>query len=573
MMNLLPSRIEPSAVAMETAWQHIGDMLQEHPIKASLSYGTAGFRGHADLMFAICVRLAVWACCMAHSNTGIMITASHNPPDDNGVKVVDYKTGGMVDAETEQILTRIVRCATLDDMRREFPDVFDSEVLHKRQSHTIHVGYDTRTSSPQLAALIIKVAWLSDIVIVNHGVLTTPILHHIVWQNRQAPEAGYTGTIDSYYKHTVQAYIDLMLTCNPQDTLHSQQQKQQQRQQLSQLVLDCACGVGYPAMQILIHMLQESGVPLNIQLINSPQDGPVNVQCGSDYVQTLKELPRGYERGSYNTPYAAASFDGDADRLLYYYVDYNSQFSLLNGDHMSAIVAKFIQEELNEIPTGAVSLGIVQTAYANGASRAYFDKCNIATVTTKTGVKHLHKAAVKLDVGIYFEANGHGTVVFSDAFVKMLSKYEPSSPRQTLAHKRLNAVTRLLNPAVGDALTDLLLISAILQIYGWNLRDWHEQTYADMPSIQTVVRLGTRTRHGITTNEDETRCLTPTELQAALDEAVRASGQSARAFVRPSGTEPVVRVYAEASTMEQAVELARQAGELVLEYCGGSRNE
>jgi phosphoacetylglucosamine mutase len=31
-----------------------------------------------------------------------------------------------------------------------------------------------------------------------------------------------------------------------------------------------------------------------------------------------------------------------------------------------------------------------------------------------TGVKHLHPAAEAFDVGVYFEANGHGTALFSD---------------------------------------------------------------------------------------------------------------------------------------------------------------
>lgn len=30
-----------------------------------------------------------------------------------------------------------------------------------------------------------------------------------------------------------------------------------------------------------------------------------------------------------------------------------------------------------------------------------------------TGVKHLHHRATQFDVGVYFEANGHGTVVYS----------------------------------------------------------------------------------------------------------------------------------------------------------------
>lgn len=30
-----------------------------------------------------------------------------------------------------------------------------------------------------------------------------------------------------------------------------------------------------------------------------------------------------------------------------------------------------------------------------------------------TGVKHLHHKALEYDIGVYFEANGHGTIVFN----------------------------------------------------------------------------------------------------------------------------------------------------------------
>jgi phosphoacetylglucosamine mutase len=38
-------------------------------------------------------------------------------------------------------------------------------------------------------------------------------------------------------------------------------------------------------------------------------------------------------------------------------------------------------------------------------------------VFTPTGVKYLHHEAAHFDVGVYFEANGHGTVLFSDKAV------------------------------------------------------------------------------------------------------------------------------------------------------------
>lgn len=42
----------------------------------------------------------------------------------------------------------------------------------------------------------------------------------------------------------------------------------------------------------------------------------------------------------------------------------------------------------------------------------YYVKC-VPVACVSTGVKHLHHEAMKYDIGIYFEANGHGTVTYS----------------------------------------------------------------------------------------------------------------------------------------------------------------
>jgi len=40
----------------------------------------------------------------------------------------------------------------------------------------------------------------------------------------------------------------------------------------------------------------------------------------------------------------------------------------------------------------------------------------------KTGVKFVHPKAMDYDIGVYFEANGHGTVVFKDHVMSVLVK-------------------------------------------------------------------------------------------------------------------------------------------------------
>ena len=67
------------------------------------------------------------------------------------------------------------------------------------------------------------------------------------------------------------------------------------------------------------------------------------------------------------------------------------------------------------------NIGFVQTYYANYSSSEYLkDNYNMEPVYAATGVKHLHEKAEHYDIGVYFEANGHGTVIFDKVFLKKL---------------------------------------------------------------------------------------------------------------------------------------------------------
>lgn len=78
----------------------------------------------------------------------------------------------------------------------------------------------------------------------------------------------------------------------------------------------------------------------------------------------------------------------------------------------------------------AEQIGVVQTAYANGASTKYIaNTLAVPTAIAKTGVKYVHAEAVKFDVGVYFESNGHGTVVFSQELLAYLEQVRaPPAP-------------------------------------------------------------------------------------------------------------------------------------------------
>ena len=95
------------------------------------------------------------------------------------------------------------------------------------------------------------------------------------------------------------------------------------------------------------------------------------------------------------------------------------------------------------------------------------------------------------------------------------------------------------------------------------MHQWAE-IYTDLPQRQLKVQVNDRTKIKIT--EDERRCVEPARLQSAIDELVTKFGENARSFVRPSQTEDIVRVYAEANSQEDANQLAEQVAAKVREF-------
>ncbi|KAG4951620.1 hypothetical protein JHK85_045487 [Glycine max] len=274
------------------------------------------------------------------------------------------------------------------------------------------------------------------------------------------------------------------------------------------------------------------------------------------------------------------SLDGDADRLVYFIVPPKSsgRIDLVDGDKILSLFALFIREQLSFLNEKEdmknchqAHVGVIQTAYANGASTNYLKLLGLEVNFTPTGVKYLHEKATEFDIGIYFEANGHGTVLFSESFIESL---EARTNEISLGSKgsegekaalRLLALSKLINQAVGDALSGFLLVEVILQHMGWSINKWNE-LYHDLPSKQLKVKVADRT--AVVTVEYpcnlamfETVVVSPPGLQEAINEETAKNPQG-RCFVRPSGTEDVVRVYAEASTQEAADTLANCVAKL-----------
>ena len=106
----------------------------------------------------------------------------------------------------------------------------------------------------------------------------------------------------------------------------------------------------------------------------------------------------------------------------------------------------------------------------------------------------------------------------------------------------------LINQTVGDATSDMLLVEVVLAHKSYSGVEW-DSLYVDLPN--RLVKVKVANRNVFKTEDAERRLTSPPMLQAKIDDLVR-KYEDGRSFVRPSGTEDVVRVYAEARAKSQA---------------------
>ncbi|MFD0905738.1 phosphoglucosamine mutase [Actinomadura sediminis] len=266
------------------------------------------------------------------------------------------------------------------------------------------------------------------------------------------------------------------------------------------VVVDCANGA---SCDVAPEALRRAGA--EVFTIGTAPDGlNINSGCGSTHLDALRAAVR--EHGAD----AGIANDGDADRCL----AVTAAGEVVDGDQIMAILAL----ELHE--SGALAADtVVATVMSNLGFKLAMREAGITVVETAVGDRYVLEA-MKAG-GFVFGGEQSGHVIMLD------------------------------HATTGDGvLTGLRLLAAMAR-RGRPL-DELAKVMTRLPQVLVNVK-----------DVDKTRAKTSPELAAAVAAAEADLGETGRVLIRPSGTEPMVRVMVEAASQEHAQTVADHLADVV----------
>ncbi len=266
------------------------------------------------------------------------------------------------------------------------------------------------------------------------------------------------------------------------------------------VVVDCANGA---ASAVAPAVLRLAGA--EVQAINDAPDGwNINAQCGSTHLEGLIEQVR---QSGADVGFA---HDGDADRCLAVTAD----GAVVDGDHILAILAMALRDR------GRLTHDtVVTTVMANMGFKLAMQGAGIVVVETAVGDRYVVEEMGSGGFVLGGEQSGH--VVMSEF------------------------------ATTGDGVLTALQVLAQVARTG---RSLGELAAAVEKLPQVLVNVQGIDKSAISVNA---------AVQQAVAEAERRLAGHGRVLLRPSGTEPVVRVMVEAATHDDAEQLARAIADVV----------
>ena len=267
------------------------------------------------------------------------------------------------------------------------------------------------------------------------------------------------------------------------------------------LVVDCANGSTY---RVGPSVLRELGAKVRV-IGNLPDGMNINDGCGSTHPERLQQAVR--EEGAD----AGIAFDGDGDRVVM--VDAEGQ--LVDGDDILYIVA------MARKAAGLLQGGVVGTVMSNLGLELALQSAGISFKRTAVGDRYIHQALIESGWKLGGEASGH--------------------------------ILCLDRTSTGDGIVSALQVLAVMARGGKSLGDLRSPV-VKMPQTMVNVPVAAGAASQLDGSE---------RIRDALQSVEAELDGRGRVILRPSGTEPLIRVTLEGEDAGQIDRLANQLADVV----------
>ena len=268
------------------------------------------------------------------------------------------------------------------------------------------------------------------------------------------------------------------------------------------VALDCANGAAFEVAPMVFEELGANVITIN----NKPDGKNINLECGSTHPEGLKEAV------VKNNANIGLAYDGDADRLIC--VDENGH--IVDGDHIMAICASFLKKQ-GKLKKDTLVVTVMSNIGLHIAAR----ENDFSLVSTQVGDRYVLEEMVKGDYNLGGEQSGH--MIFLD--------YNTT----------------------GDGVLSSLILSSILVL--------EDKSISELAKIMTEypqVLINAKVK-----NENKYSYLEDAQIKEEIEMIEKLMDGNGRVLIRPSGTEPLVRVMLEGKEEGQIRDLATNLANLI----------
>ena len=268
------------------------------------------------------------------------------------------------------------------------------------------------------------------------------------------------------------------------------------------VVLDCANGAAYKVAPEVFRELGAEVIAMNV----TPDGENINHKCGSTHPEGLQKAVV-----EHNADLGLA-YDGDADRLIA--VDETG--TIVDGDHIMILGAVYLKKQ-NKLANDTLVVTTMSNIGLHVAAKEY----GIDLAITDVGDRYVIEEMKKSGHNLGGEQSGH--MIFLD--------YNTT----------------------GDGTLSSLIVSKIVKEDGKTLS---EQSALMTTYPQVLINVDVR-------NEVKNKFMENDEIRTEIEKLEKLMAGTGRVLIRPSGTQPLVRVMLEGKDEGQIRELAQELADLI----------